>query len=108
RSAESNRPARLRRVEGVIPEDRLEQAREALVEVGSTQGLEALAALHSRLDDPGFAQDAEVVREGRLRETEVEAAAGPFVPGGEPPRYLQSGRIAQRVQHVGELELGTG
>ena len=45
------------------------------------------------------------MRERRLREAEVERAAGALVADRELADYLKARRVAQCVEHVGELEL---
>ncbi len=54
---------------------------------------------------PGLAQHPEVMRAGRLRDREIEALARPWRPGGQAGDDPQSHRIAQSVQHGGQLDL---
>ena len=78
-------------------EHRGQQAREALVEVVLAQGEEAAAAFGAGADHAAFAEHAEVVGEGGLREAEVERAAGALVAVGQLADDLEARRVAQRV-----------
>ena len=49
-----------------------------------------------------------MVGEGRLREAEVEGAAGALVAVRELADDLEPGRVAQRVEYGRELQLLTG
>jgi hypothetical protein len=89
-------------------EDRFQQTGEALVQVVLAQGEESAAAFGAGSDDAAFAQDAEVVGEGCLREAQVEGAAGALVTVRELADDLEARRIAQRVQYGRELELVAG
>ena len=96
---------KLRRPPAVTVQHGLEQAGEACVEVVAAERLEAFSALNTGLHDAGLAKYSEVMRERGLGEAEVEAAAGPLVASGQSSRYLEPGRVAERVQYVRELEL---
>jgi hypothetical protein len=89
-------------------EDRFQQAGEAVVQVVLAEGEEAAAAFGAGSDDAAFAEDAEVVGEGCLREAQVEGAAGALVAVGQLADDLEAGRVAQRVEYGRELELVAG
>jgi hypothetical protein len=85
-----------------------QQAGEALVQVVLAQGEKAATAVGAGSDHAAFAQDAEVVREGCLREAQLEGAAGALVAVGELADDLEARRVAQRVKNGRELELLAG
>jgi hypothetical protein len=86
-------------------EHRGQQAREALVEVFLAQREEAAAAFGAGADHAAFAEHAEVVGEGGLREAQVEGAAGALVAVGQLADDLEARRVAQRVEYGWELQL---
>jgi hypothetical protein len=86
-------------------EDRFQQAGKAVVQVVLAQREQTAAAFGAGSDDAAFAQYAEVVGEGCLREAEVEGAAGALVAVGELADDLETGRVAQRVEYGWELQL---
>src|SRR3989440_12487800 len=45
------------------------------------------------------------MREGRLRDLRLDRAARPLLQVGERPDDLQSNGVAQRVEHVGQIDL---
>ena len=89
-------------------EDCFEQAGEALVQVVFAEGEEAAAAFGAGSDHAAFAQDAEVVGEGCLREAELEGAACALVALGQLSHDLEARRVAQRVEYGWELQLLAG
>jgi hypothetical protein len=89
-------------------EDRVEQAREAVVQVVVAQREHSFAAVGAGSDDAAFAQHAEVVGEGCLREAQLEGPAGALVAVSELADDLESRRVAQCVEYGGELELLAG
>jgi hypothetical protein len=89
-------------------EDGIQQAGEALIQVVLAQGEEAPAALRAGSDHAAFAQYAEVVGEGCLREAQLEGAAGALVAVGQFTDDLEARRVAQRVENGRELELLAG
>jgi hypothetical protein len=89
-------------------QDRFQQAGEALVQVFLSEREEAAAAFGPGADHAALAEDAEVVGEGRLREAQLEGAAGALVAVGQLADYLQARGIAQRVEDGRELELLAG
>ena len=68
----------------------------------------SLAAVGAGSDHAAFAQDAEVVGEGCLREAELEGAACALVALGELSDDLEACRVAQRVEYGRELQLVAG
>ena len=75
----------------------------------SRSALSACGALLALLDDARLAQDLEVMRAGRLRDRDVEAAARLLAPASARWRdHLQPHRVAERVQHGRELDLVAG
>ena len=74
-----------------------EEAWEAVVQVFLAQGEHSLAAVGAGSDHAAFAEDAEVVGEGCLREAELEGAARALVALCELSDDLQACRVAQRV-----------
>ena len=99
-----------RRLAGWRPgEHGIEQTREALVEVRSAQAVQAGRALFALIDHAGFAQDAEMVGQRRLGDVQVEGSAAPRRRAlGQPLDDPQPLGIAERVQHVGDLQLVAG
>lgn len=86
-------------------EHRVQQAWKASVQVVGAQREQALSAVGPRSYQPSFAQDAEVVRQRGLGETEFEHAAGGLVSIGQPANDLESGGVAQSVQDARKFEL---
>src|ERR671922_1093651 len=84
-----------------------EEAGEAPLELLIAERKHPLAALWAGADYSCLAQDPEVVREGRLREAEVEHAARALVAVCEPADDLEPGRIAECVEDGRELQLVT-
>jgi hypothetical protein len=89
-------------------EHRVQQTGEAVIEIVAAQRKHAPATVGAGAYDTGLAQDAEVVREGRLREREVEGATRAFVALGQAADDREPGRVAQSVEYVGELKLPRG
>jgi hypothetical protein len=79
-------------------EHRVEQAREARIEVVGAQGEQTLSPVEASPDQAGFAQDAEVMGQGRLREPELEHAARGLVSVSQPANDLEPGGVTQGVQ----------
>jgi hypothetical protein len=98
-------PASVSGSHGRRAEHRVEQAREAGIDVGPAQRHDALRPGRLGEGQAGFAQDAEVVREGRLRDRDGERAAVAGAAAGEVADDPQADGIAERVQDRGQLEL---
>jgi len=89
-------------------EDRVEEAREAVVQIVLAEAQQTAAAVGAGAYHAALAQHSEVVREGRFGEAELEGAAGALVAVRELADDLESRRITQRVQYGRELQLLTG
>src|ERR1700704_5984135 len=87
-------------------ENGVQQAGEAAVEVLAAKRVELGCALDALLDHAGLAQDAEVVRERRLGDVEIEAAAAArrgFL--GQRANDAEALRVAEGVQHCRQLDV---
>ncbi len=83
----------------------VEQAGEAVLEVRASESGHLHGALQPLADDAGLAEDAEVVGARRLHHGKVEALAAPLLAGGQPLDDQEPHRVAERVEHGGELDL---
>src|SRR5919198_3038557 len=87
-------------------QDRGEQAGETRFEVVAAQRVETRGSSLPLLDDARLTKDLEVMRAGRLRDRDVEAPTGLAVAAARQRRDdLEADRIAERVQHVGQVDL---
>src|SRR3954454_16102859 len=89
-------------------EHRVEEAREARVEVIAAQRDDALRAARLGERHPRLAQDAEVVGERRLRDGDLEGPARALTLGGERADDVQPDGVAERVEDGGQFEGGGG
>nr|BFF19819.1 hypothetical protein GCM10025730_33400 [Promicromonospora thailandica] len=98
----SARTARL-----LLAQDRLDEARELLVQLVAPQLDVVCAAVHDRAGEPGLAQRAEVVRRRRLRQVEPHRAValGVGLAVGQHADDLQAHGVGEGPQHVDELDL---
>ena len=96
-------PSRVRRA--LCAQHRIEQAREALLELVGPQPVEPALAVYALGDDTRLTQNAEVMRAGGLRHREDEAAAGLLPALGEQRDDPQPDRVAQRMQNRGQAEI---
>ena len=79
-------------------EDRREQTWEAGLEVVVAQRVDTLGPLVALPDDPGLAQDLEVVGAGGLRDRHVEAtAAAALERARQPADHQEADGIAEGV-----------
>ena len=85
-------------------EHRVQQPREALVELVAAQPVHERGALGPLLDHAALAQHAEVVRARRLRHRQIERAAAALALVGQRAHDLEPHRIGERVQDAGQLE----
>jgi hypothetical protein len=85
-------------------EHRGDQPGEALVELLAPQPVDHRRSLRPLLDQPGLAQDAEVVRARGLRDRQVEGVAAALALLGQAAHDLEPDRVGQGVQDAGELE----
>src|SRR4051812_12506378 len=87
---------------------RVEQAREADLDVVTPERVEAASPFEARGDEPGFSHHLEVMAARRLRNRQAELGALHFaVRPVEDLHQLYPDRITQRLQHVDELDLVT-
>jgi hypothetical protein len=82
----------------------VEQAGEEKIQVIPAQRHPPLVAPAACSGDASFAQHAQVLGEGRLRDVNLEGPAQPFTARLDLAHDREPGRVAQRVQHSGEIE----
>src|SRR5438105_2783691 len=75
---------------------------ELLHSLGDEPVVDPRAPLPGNLDQAGFAQDAQVMRDGRLRQPEPELADADLVSAGEPVDDRNSRRIRKRLEAGGK------
>jgi hypothetical protein len=91
---------------GIGAENRVDQAREPGVEVLAPE-LGQFAGPFSLLpDDPGFPENPEMMRHGRLGDAELDRSAGTgLIASGDSPHDLEPLRIAEGVENARQLDL---
>jgi hypothetical protein len=99
------RPAPRNSLNGGGAQDRVEQPREARLEIVAPERVHPGGSLTALEDHAGFAEHPEMVRAGRLRDRQVEAAARVLGAVAERRDNLQADGIAERVQYRGELDV---
>ena len=87
-----------------LGENCFQQVGEAQVEVIGAQGIVVRLALLGGVDDTGFAQDAQVVRERTARRFAADIAAAERATVGNLFDNRQTGCIAQGVQDLREVD----
>src|SRR5438132_3167913 len=88
-------------------QDRPEEPGEARLEVLSAELVQAARTDLALLNEAGLAEHLEVVCAGGLRDRKPEAATGQLVALGQRGDDLQAHRVAERVEHGRELDLGS-
>ena len=83
----------------------MQQAGEAGFEIGFAQAVEVRLALFFGGDQAGFAQDFEVVVERAARGETADIAAAETLALGQFAHDGEAHGIAQRVQHLRQVEL---
>src|SRR6185312_2580540 len=89
----------------LLAEHGLQETREALFDLIAPEGVELAVALLALIDETGFAQDAEMMGRGRLRDAQVEAAAWHLALARQTPHDAAPNGVGERMQDGGKIEL---
>ena len=98
---------------GLLAKDEAEEAGEALFKFLFADGDETAGALGAGEDEPGFAEDGEMVGDGGLRDIEGDVPTGKFTGIHERPQDLDPAGIGEglhdrRQGDIAEGRVGVG